>query len=251
MVSQYRRPRARSRVRTPGRPPGRAAGGGPGTRERVLAAATEEFSARGFDGATVDRIADRARVNKAMLYYHFDDKAALYRAILRDLFTTMAARLAAGVATEAAPDEQVRQFIRILAAELAARPLYPSIWLREMAESGRHLDASSVEPIAAIIRTLHGILQEGHRRGVFRPAHPLVVQMGIVAPLLLFASSAPTRRRFARVLPAGARDTPAEAVVAHVEAATLAALRVPDLARAPSALPGARTSSSSSGRAGR
>jgi len=49
------------------------------SRARVFAAAAEEFALRGFDGAKVDRIAERAGVNKAMLYYHFTDKAALYR----------------------------------------------------------------------------------------------------------------------------------------------------------------------------
>ena len=50
------------------------------------AAAAAEFAARGFAGANVDRIARAARVNKAMIYYHFKSKAALYREILRDMF---------------------------------------------------------------------------------------------------------------------------------------------------------------------
>ena len=52
--------------------------------DRILAAAAAlEFAARGFAGARVDRIARRARVNKAMLYYHFGSKQRLYRALLR------------------------------------------------------------------------------------------------------------------------------------------------------------------------
>ena len=39
--------------------------------DAILAAAALEFAERGFAGARVDRIARRARVNKAMLYYHF------------------------------------------------------------------------------------------------------------------------------------------------------------------------------------
>ena len=51
--------------------------------DRILAAAAVEFAARGYAGARVDRIARRARVNKAMLYYHFRSKQGLYRALLR------------------------------------------------------------------------------------------------------------------------------------------------------------------------
>src|SRR5258708_18804755 len=53
------------------------------TREKILAAALAEFSARGFAGARVDMIARRARVNKRMLYYCFGAKQYLYREILR------------------------------------------------------------------------------------------------------------------------------------------------------------------------
>ena len=47
------------------------------SRQRLLTAAAAEFAARGFAGASVDRIARAARVNKAMIYYHFRSKAAL------------------------------------------------------------------------------------------------------------------------------------------------------------------------------
>lgn len=52
------------------------------TRERILAAAVEEFSERGLAGARVDGIAARAGCNKALLYQHFEDKDALYREVL-------------------------------------------------------------------------------------------------------------------------------------------------------------------------
>src|SRR5258708_7385593 len=53
------------------------------TREKILAAALAEFSAKGFAGARVDAIARRARVNKRMLYYCFGAKQELYREIVR------------------------------------------------------------------------------------------------------------------------------------------------------------------------
>src|SRR6187200_3680066 len=82
------------------------------TRDRVIAAAAVEFAARGFDGAKVDRIAARARVNKAMLYYHFKNKADLYRAILRDLFQSMAEAVAASRVEGGPPADQLKRYIR-------------------------------------------------------------------------------------------------------------------------------------------
>ena len=52
------------------------------TRERIVAAAIQEFSAKGLAGARVDEIAARAGVNKRMLYHYFGNKDELFRAIL-------------------------------------------------------------------------------------------------------------------------------------------------------------------------
>ena len=51
-------------------------------RRRIVAAAAEVFAARGFDGARIEEIAERARINKALLYYHVGDKERLYFAVL-------------------------------------------------------------------------------------------------------------------------------------------------------------------------
>jgi len=51
------------------------------TRDRILAAALAEFSAEGFAGARVARIARRARINKRMLYHYFGNKEHLFREI--------------------------------------------------------------------------------------------------------------------------------------------------------------------------
>jgi AcrR family transcriptional regulator len=54
-----------------------------GTKEKILAAALDEFAEHGLAGARVDRIAGRASVNKAMIYYHFESKGALYDCIVK------------------------------------------------------------------------------------------------------------------------------------------------------------------------
>jgi len=51
-------------------------------KDRLLKAAFEEFTKRGFAGARVDEIANRAGANKALLYQYFGDKEALFRHVL-------------------------------------------------------------------------------------------------------------------------------------------------------------------------
>jgi AcrR family transcriptional regulator len=56
------------------------------TRAAILAAATQEFTAKGLQGARVDDIARRARINKRMIYHYFKDKAGLYVAVLESTY---------------------------------------------------------------------------------------------------------------------------------------------------------------------
>ncbi|ADZ68622.1 TetR/AcrR family transcriptional regulator [Polymorphum gilvum] len=50
-------------------------------RKQIIEAAIAEFQQRGFAGASMDRISERAGVSKRTVYNHFDSKEALFRAI--------------------------------------------------------------------------------------------------------------------------------------------------------------------------
>lgn len=201
--------------------------GAAASRERLLEAAAREFAARGFDGAKVDRIAAEAGVNKAMLYYHFTNKAALYRDILRDVFGAVAEAVEAVPAAGGPPDAQLRAFIAAIARSAVAQPHFPPIWLRELAEGGRHVDQSVLALMQRVLRTLAGILTAGQRAGLFRPVHPLIAQMGIVGPLLLFTAWTPLRKRWQGPAPFPADGLTREAALAYVQEAALAALSRP------------------------
>ncbi len=51
---------------------------------RIVQAAREEFSRRGFAGARVDQIARRAGVNKQLLFYYYHSKRGLFQAVLTE-----------------------------------------------------------------------------------------------------------------------------------------------------------------------
>jgi AcrR family transcriptional regulator len=53
------------------------------TKARIVEAAVEEFSAKGFAGARVSEIARRAGVNQQLIAYYFDGKEGLYRELAR------------------------------------------------------------------------------------------------------------------------------------------------------------------------
>src|SRR5919199_1812074 len=202
--------------------PNRSAAGD--SRRALFEAAAAEFAARGYAGANVDRIARAARLNKAMIYYHFKSKAALYREILRDMFTAVGTRVAEVAAAATSPEDKVRAFVEAIATEALARPHFPPIWLREIAEGGEHVDPVTMRAAGDVLATLARIIDEGCRQRRFKPAAPMLVHGGIIAPLMFFLATAGVRRKMQRAGVRGVADIPREAVVAHIQRLTLALL---------------------------
>src|SRR5829696_7071031 len=131
------------------------------SRERIFRAAAQEFASRGYAGANVDRIARAARLNKAMIYYHFKSKAALYREILRDMFGAVRAAVADVEASDAVPQEKIRRYVEAIAAAAEARPHFPPIWLREIAEGGEHVDAATLGYVRDVLAALGRMMDQG------------------------------------------------------------------------------------------
>lgn len=194
------------------------------TKDAVFESAATLFANGGFDGVSVDDIAKDAGVNKAMIYYHFASKAALYRDILRDMFEAVAVRVGEAVRTSAPPDDKIRAFVDAIATEAEARPHFPPIWFREIAEGGAHLDAATVGSMAAVLKSLGQILHEGAEAGRFQTVNPLLVHAGIVGPLLLYFASTSLRGRLQRGGIPGVATVSRDQVVAHVQRVALIAL---------------------------
>jgi AcrR family transcriptional regulator len=130
----------------------------PTSKSRILSAAAAEFAALGFAGTGVDRIADRARLNKAMIYYHFKSKTALYHEVLREMFRATGERVSRIAAAHQSPVERLQAFVAAIADEAARRPHFPPILLRELAEDGRHLDNTTLSLLQVMPRSFIAIL---------------------------------------------------------------------------------------------
>ena len=178
-------PRPRLRRRPGPRSRSRAA---LGTDAAIFQAAAAAFSAKGFDGIGVDEIAASARVNKAMIYYHFTDKLQLYREVVRDMLRATSARV---TEIAAAPDPAPTRLDRFVAAFVEqgdSRPWFPTLMLREMAEGGPRLDPDTLALIRSVFLAFARIVGDGHAAGVFRPVNPVLAYMSTVGPLLLNAA---------------------------------------------------------------
>ena len=114
------------------------------TRERLIEAAGAVFASRGYRGATMREIAERADANLAAAHYHFGSKQELYREVARECFERLEARLAAHgtVVPQPAADagrDALVELLRVRVGALLATVLDPqdrhaTLMLREMAD---------------------------------------------------------------------------------------------------------------------
>jgi AcrR family transcriptional regulator len=179
------------------------------SREDVLRAARAEFAARGFTGAGVERIARRARVNKAMIYYHFGSKLGLYRRVVLEVFEILTARAREAVEPGAGAFEQLDAFVASLLRTTTDHPDVVPLLLREIASGGRHLDVATLRQLVELYSVLEGILAAGGRRREIADIDPVLTHFLIVGATMLYAANAPLRTRVRRLrLPSGPRRVP-------------------------------------------
>jgi len=165
--------------------------------DQILNAAAREFAERGYAGARVDRIARRAAVNKAMLYYHFKSKQQLYRTLLRRMFTRAAERMNTIARSDAAPAAKIDRVIADIAAIIQEQPVFPAIMLREVAEGGAHLDRPTLLALGSVPRAVAAIVEDGVSRGAFRSIHPVFAYFSLLAPLVFYLAGGPIRKQIA------------------------------------------------------
>jgi TetR/AcrR family transcriptional regulator len=156
------------------------------SRGALFRAAAQEFAERGYEAAGTDRIATRARVNKAMLYYHFGSKAALYAEIVRDMVSAVGARVRAIADGPGAAEDKLDSWITAIVEEAAARPWFPPIMLRELAARAPHFDATTFHMMNAVLAGVTDVITQGRREGAFRDVDPLLAHLTIMPPILIF-----------------------------------------------------------------
>src|SRR5688572_24036875 len=158
------------------------------TRDAVFDSAASRFARGGFDGVSVDDIARDAGVNKAMIYYHFADKLALYRAVLADGLSRMGAIVDAIASSADKPATKLDRFIEAFVRMTETRPWMPALMLREIAEGAPRLDAETMGHMRVVIASFAAILKQGQESGVFRSIHPILAYESVIGPIIINAA---------------------------------------------------------------
>ena len=164
------------------------------SRAAILKAAVREFAQEGVAGARIDAIARSAKVNKALLYYYFEDKEALYRAVLDQVFGGVRAAIHNALAQKLAPREKLASYVCAHFDYIASNPLYPRIVQAEFLRAGR--DPSRLERIAKqyfrpVFLEISALLKQGAQSGDFRPVNPIHFIPSMISVIVFHFNTAP------------------------------------------------------------
>jgi AcrR family transcriptional regulator len=161
----------------------------------ILAAARDEFAEHGLGGARMERIAERAGLNKRLIYYYFVDKEQLFRAVLEQAYLHIRGEERKLNLLELKPAEAVRRLVEFTWNYYLEHPEFLSLLNSANLHRGRHLEASrrAREMNSPLIEMLAQILERGRKDGSFRGGiDPLQLYVSIAALSYFYLSNSHT-----------------------------------------------------------
>ena len=165
------------------------------TQQEILRAAMDEFSERGLGGARIDSIAERAGVNKRLIYYYFGGKDELFLAVLEQTYADIREAERELHLETANPADAVRRLVAFTWNHYLAHPEFLTLLNSENLHRARHLKQSSRirEMNSPLIHTLGAVLERGRSDGVFRGGvDALQLYISIAGLAYFYLSNNPT-----------------------------------------------------------
>ena len=200
------------------------------TQDLILDAAERLFARQGFTATTIKQIGKEAAVNPALLYYYYDSKETLYRAMLQRILSQLLARGADAIERATTHAERIRAFVRAQARILGEHPHFPQLLVRELVDhQAAHAEQAITTSAAGAFKRLCDVIAAGQADGAFRESlDPRFTAISIIAQVAYFAIARPAVGLLLGFGMSGAPPATSEQFFRHAEEFALAALMTPD-----------------------
>jgi TetR/AcrR family transcriptional regulator, cholesterol catabolism regulator len=142
------------------------------TRERLLRAAIDLYSAKGFAGASVQDVVRRAGVTKGAFYHHFESKAHLILAIHNRFVDLQIGDITAIVEKGLAPTETLAEAIIVVFRNMIDHKASVSLFVREFPSFPKDVDRAVRARRLEYEQLLVGVIDRGRESGVFHTELP-------------------------------------------------------------------------------
>lgn len=102
------------------------------TENEILIAAKEIFQQKGMAGARMQEIADKAKINKALLHYYYRSKQLLFEAVFKSAFSLLAPQLNKVLNDDSDLFEKIRKFTENYVSFVIKHPYLPNFVIQEL-----------------------------------------------------------------------------------------------------------------------
>lgn len=149
------------------------------TKAQILDAAEEEFAHHGLSGARTEAIAAKTGVTKAMIFYYFGSKEALYQAVLQRPCADVVDAFESLHLDELSPEEAIKKIIRAGITHEIAHPYRGKVLFYEANQNqGKYFKITGGwQPAINYVRS---VLDRGIADGSFCPLDSLITTIHIM-----------------------------------------------------------------------
>lgn len=141
---------------------------GENTEGQILIAAREVFIAKGYEGARMQEIADKAGINKALLHYYFRNKENLFDAVFSEVAAHLFPAVRQLLESDLAIKEKISFFVKIYLNALHENPYIPTFVINTLNSNPerflKYIQKSGINPLM-----LQKQIDEEATRGIIRP----------------------------------------------------------------------------------
>jgi len=140
----------------------------PGAKERILEAALEVFSHKGFHPATMDEIAEKGGVGKGTLYRYFETKEKLFAELVRIRLEELGKRAASAIDSGDNVLTMISKYIRIYFQFFDRNQRLYRLIIQEQLDLGEYSPDEYFRKVMKALPNLKRKVYEGTQRGVLK-----------------------------------------------------------------------------------
>lgn len=153
-------------------------------RDKILETASRLFSTQGYDGTSLSQVAREAKVSKALIFWHFEDKEHLFREVVSRTIEPYAMKIDLdGLSEPEALSKLVDHYCAFVSRNTSSVRFFLSLFLRKDARP-EEIFARVLEQYDVFRHQVAQVIERGQQRGTFSSKVRSAAHAGVVLAAL-------------------------------------------------------------------